>query len=653
MRRLGVLLALLALPWAPANGQAAGRWTVVLRGPSHDEIRGELRLEEAPGGELRGRLRLADDPAGVELTRARIDPRGAIEFHARIGPEARFAGTLAGDEIHGRVYVGGELRHEWHAARLREGQEYYAELPRFSLRQLLVGHGGTELRLPGRWLGAARAAGLTPDSVVAEYRGAARRAGVAPLAPDSLVHVGLLRAMGLYRRAELRDAGRRTLEAIRTGLRDDALRLRFDLLFRPGGEWLVDLHDAALHRARRKGPPLEWRDAFPALMAARLVPPELPAEAEPVPLALYRLFVTGRDDSVAYGNALTEMRRREPASATAVERLLDGYAQALGWYEQVMRFLLLEPWLGRSDGPRTVAGLVTARWPALRDRSPPEIRIHPFGYPEGAQRVGVTGDLLEVLVRPDNAAARAWLERHGAAGMATVLRRLPSPGDSAVVVTADGTYRISSVDRHARESFGGFLDPEDAILLDPSYFPLFAVGTMVHEWEHILHERARRAVPPPGGPVRVRGEEATLVGPNVYLAEGLAEWEARRALAPVVGRFPLVAVGEAEKLAMMARSRPTDPHLLGYLMVRVLVATLADERRVVPLLTRLAADPAAVVGEAPLASAWARFAGTPDLTVPIRGGRVLIPAVRFTVEDMVPDVIQVRIVTGAAAPGAE
>lgn len=65
-------------------------------------------------------------------------------------------------------------------------------------------------------------------------------------------------------------AARATLESIRAALFSDGARARFDYLLRPGGEWIVDLHDAALHTIE---------DGFPDVITGRIfIPP--PAQAK-------------------------------------------------------------------------------------------------------------------------------------------------------------------------------------------------------------------------------------------------------------------------------------------------------------------------------------------------------------------------------------
>ncbi len=641
MSRILLLLSVLLVSSSSAAAQVTGRWTVTLSGGAAAPMRGELRLVQQQQA-LAGTLRLEGvDTSRMPITEGAVKGDGSIEFRAFIGVGARFSGRLTGDEIHGVVFIGPTPQHDWRSTRLRETDEYYSALPRFALKQIVIGGEPGERWLPGVWIGAARANGETPQSVVDEYLRDAERAGLSPLQGDTLVRGGLLRAMGLYRRAELSRVHAQTLAAIRAGIGNDTVRARFDGLFRPAGEWLIDIHDVARMPPGRSQA-LAWDSAAPALEAAGLFEQDLPPGTERVPLTLYRLFVVSRADSTGFQRTFEEMQALESVSAQVVQRFLNGYARAVDWYARAMRFLATERWLPEG-GAHSIRDRMNETWHGAA--GDPVIRSHLFGYPEGAQRVGVDRAMLAQLISTENGEARDWLQRHGVEGMTQVLRRLPGAVSDHVLLDAGSlSLRLTSVEREARQSFGGFLEPRDEILLDPSCVPLFAVGTLVHEWQHILHERARRDLTGPGRSIQVDGEAVVLLPPDLYLAEGLAEWRARETLAPVIAKFPLVAVGEAEKRATMALSHPNDPHLLGYLMVRALSKVIPEPDSVAGLLTRWGADARKLAQQSPVAAAWKRFASQPDQSAGARSRRALIPETRFTVEDGVPQVLSTRIV---------
>ncbi|HEX6434455.1 MAG TPA: hypothetical protein VFZ87_09430, partial [Gemmatimonadales bacterium] len=164
------------------------------------------------------------------------------------------------------------------------------ELPRFTMRQLVLRRNDALMQIPGPWLRAAAA--LVPDSqTIRTYRTAAARSGVEPLQEAALKTNRSQHVMGLYHRAELVEVSRRTLESVRATIPSDSVRARFDAVFRPRGEWIVDLHDAALAAARRRIPGLEWISARPALIAAHWVAPNDSMPDESMPRALYGLAV--------------------------------------------------------------------------------------------------------------------------------------------------------------------------------------------------------------------------------------------------------------------------------------------------------------------------------------------------------------------------
>ncbi|MGH7657820.1 MAG: hypothetical protein ACREL6_06255 [Gemmatimonadales bacterium] len=617
----------------PAWAQAAGRWVLHLDNPA-SAIRGELRLA-VRDGRLEGRvLEDAADSAWIQLTGGIARDR-YVAFDADLFGGLHFEGVVSGDVITGdaRGPAGG---YAWRSNRLKHDREFYAALPRFTQRQLRIGSAENEITLPGPWLAAAMESG--PDEIYRVYAAIARSSGMEPLSRASLPRTGLLRAMGVYQRAEMKAAVSRVLAGIREGIRDDTTRARFDLIFRPDGRWQVDVHDVALARVQRKFPGISWGTAEPALRAAGHLPDDSAAGVASVPLALYRLWAGQRCDSMdvwprdAGGSA-------NAASTRAVDVLLDGYDDAAAWYIQAMEFFLNEPWLPEGSDGRSLAGLVARHWP--RPVTSPMLAVHAWGYPEGSARIGADTGLVAQLVRPENEDARRWLDRHGPAELLATLHRLPLDyGPATIMERSGGPVRLSSVGEYAAEAFNGFLEPLDRIDLDPSYVPLLAVATVLHEWHHILAEQARRQLPPDERSVRDLGFEVAFIPPDPYLAEGLAEWKAERILAPVADRWPLFSFGEAEKRASLNRD---DPHVLGYLMVRALSDALEDDGTLDSLVVAHGADAAAIASLPALRNAWAEYRDQPDQTVPYRGGVTVVPETEFRVEDGQPMVVGSRV----------
>ena len=645
---LAVLAALAAAagPLAAQSSGAAGRWRVEVGGATAP-LQGELRLAER-GGRLTGEFALENSDSGPVSLTGRLLSDSTIEFTVPLGVPTRFAGHVGPDHLEG-IVEGSSLR-SWSASRLPLEMEYYPVLPRFTLAEVIAGRRDSTLRIPGRWLAAARA--LPAAAVQSAYADAARRAGVAPLDSATLRTDGSLRSFGLYRRAEYVAAMRRTLELLRAGIASDTVRARFDYLFRPRGEWLVDLHDAALLRAQLRLRGTTWSAAMPALRAvSRVADGGDPVES--VPLAMYRLLTLAAADSGAVSAQLVLMRRAEPASAAAVAALLEGYRQATAWTGAAASFLLNERWLPGGAGlpePHSPAELVRQLW-LTEDRASveradelpaPELQVTLFGYPQAVPRYGVPPMALAALVRADNWTAEAWVHRHGAPALLALLRRLPADSGPATTFAAGGeSFRLTSVRRQAQESLNGFLEPFDAVRFDPGYAPLFALGTVIHEWQHILFERIRlqRAV----ARTARAGTPVTLPSTDPYVAEGFAEWRTERALSPIVAQLPLLGLPEAEKRARLALTDPADPHVLGYLLVRAAADGIADPGRVSAALLRRGDDFTLLAADPVFAGRWARYAAAPDRVLMVPSRRVLVPETTFTVEDGYPDLVSTRI----------
>ncbi|NNG16234.1 MAG: hypothetical protein HKM89_07095, partial [Gemmatimonadales bacterium] len=426
---------------------------------------------------------------------------------------------------------------------------------------------------------------------------------------------------------------------IRTHLPDDYTRKRFDFLFRPAGEWQVDIHDVALRSAQTRVPGLDWRAAEPALAVARQFSASDLTGVDSVPRGLYRLLVLAQSDSTRFRSKMERMRTQAPESFEAVTALLAGYQQAVTWYQAVMRFLLTERWFG-DPRPRSVVDLAGTVW-EIPSSLVPEIRPHLFGYPEGMPVAAVFSSLLDRLIVPQNQTAVRWLARHKSEGLRRVIERIEEPvGGAPVLELGAWRYDLSTIGKEARRSRGGFLEAEDVVLIDPSYMPLLALGTLLHEWHHIVHAHARLSAH-----VYEGSSGVTVVQSNLFLVEGLAEFAADQVMQEIARRYPVMALGEAEKLAEMAATRPTDAHLLGFLLIRTLADTLPQKGAVQRLLAQADDDPSVLlVLDTSVASLVHPYRDAPDLAVGTARRHVVIPEVTFTIEDEVPFVEATRIV---------
>lgn len=532
------------------------------------------------------------------------------------------------------------------AQAVEAGASGAADLPRFTLREIVAGRNDTLTRIPGRWAYAALAA--SPGSrAAAAYHAAATRSGITPLAGRALAAERSYHVMGLYRRRELTAAARKTLASIRETLPADSTRLRFDHLFRPRGEWIVDLHDAALAWAQSQAPQIRWDTVSRALAAAHWLDARDSLAEEAVPRALYGLTVLAATDSAAFRAARSDLWRADSVAATNVLLLLAGYSESQSWVVDALRFFLSEPWISGEGPGRSLADYLRDDWRRVGNSTVPhalpEIRPRLFGYPQAVPHYGVPPALFRRLVRADNQSGRNWLEDHGEASLLRSLRRLPA-GDTSLVLLQIGSdaIRLTTVPRQRRESLNGFLEPGDAIAIDPGYSPLLALGTVVHEWQHLIFRQQQLEAFARGLPAR-EAPVVELPGIEPYLAEGFAEWSTERILAPLVARWPLLALGELEKRAGLAQENAEDHHAVGYALVRALAAELPGPTATTRLLLRHASQPSGLATEGALRRAWPAFAGKPDRVFPVPASRILVPEVTFTIEDGVPDVVGSRI----------
>ncbi|HWN18458.1 MAG TPA: hypothetical protein VNO19_06030 [Gemmatimonadales bacterium] len=518
-------------------------------------------------------------------------------------------------------------------------------MPRFTLREIVAGRNDTLTRIPGRWVHAALAA--APDSwATAAYHEAATRSGITPLTGSALASERSYHVMGLYRRRELTAAAQQTLAAIRATLPADSTRVRFDHLFRPRGEWIVDVHDAALAWARSRAPGIGWGTASRSLAAAHWLDKGDSRAEEAVPRALYGLMVLAASDSAAFRAARSDLWRADSVAANAVLLLLAGYAESQNWFVDALRFFLAQPWIPDGAQGLSLADIVREDWRRVGSSAAgtlPEIRPHLFGYPQAVPHYGVPPALFQHLVRADNQGARNWLERHGQASLLRALRWLPA-GDTSLVLLQVGSeaIRLTTVPRQSRESLNGFLEPGNAIAIDPGYSPLLALGAVVHEWQHLIFRQQQLEEFAQRLPARAAAV-VELPGIEPYLAEGFAEWSTERMLTPVVARWPLMGLGEREKRAGLAQENTDDQHSIGYALVRALAAEMSDPAAITKLLLRHAAQPSTLATGRQLPRAWRAYAGKPDRVFPVPASKILVPEVTFTIEDGVPGVVASRI----------
>ena len=513
-----------------------------------------------------------------------------------------------------------------------------------------MGRNDSVIRIPGPW--ARAAASAFPDSFTTRaYREAARWSGVEPLSDPALSAERSFHVMGLYRRTELLQASRRTLESIRASIPSDTTRARFDRLFRPRGEWIVDLHDAALDWARLRMPGIHWRAVRAALGAAHRIPSAVDSVNEETLLrGMYALAVLAATDSSAFAATRTDMWRSDSNSTAAVLIFLRGYTEALHWYTEVIGFFLNEPWLPQAKSLRE---LVRTDWTSVAgqgfDPDLPRIETRLFGNPQAVPQYGIPPELFSRLVSARNPNATEWLRQHGQGALLRSLRWLPR-GDTSLTLLRNGSenLRLTTVPRQSRESLNGFLEPRDAVAIDPGYSPLLAIGAVIHEWQHLLFRRRQLELFARGLAPR-DSAFVELPGVQPHLAEGFAEWSAERILGPVAVRWPLLTLGELEKRADLARPGSQDQHTIGYALIRALGEALPAPGATTALLLRHAEDPSRIPAEPVLRNAWARYNGSSGQTLRTSMYPILTPEVTFTMDRDFPDVVTTRILVPARA----
>jgi hypothetical protein len=635
-----LLLAGVLLAWpaglAAQRAGPTGRWRVAIEGLGPAPAVGELHLRSA-GDRCDGTLVLSlEDRPPVPLAACRIDGSDSIFFRYQGESPLEFRGSLRGRSISGSVQRDGEPPARWTASPVPVQIEFYTSAPRFTLTQLVGGTFESEHRLPGMIVSAARPAGWR-EALDAAYAERARRADLAALEPAVLTQAGASRVLGLSDRAATLQAVERALVRIRAGLPREE-QGPFDRLFRSSRGLRTDFYGAALEFARRRSPKLTWTAVLRALQV------RVPSGADPELAAVRALHgLWSRADTSAIAAARAMARSTSAEDGRTLDAILDGCASAETWHRAALTALLTFHWVPDAGTSRSPADLVRGAWLAAVPGDSasvagvPAIVTRRFGDPQAVPRYGVPAALRGRVVRGENWSAGAWLERHGYEGLLEVLHRLDWPVLAGVTLADDGEpIRLTSVPRRADETLNGFLEPRDAIAVEPAYVPVLALGAVVHEWIHLLVESRRLA--------RFASEEGgalLLPSADPWLAEGLAEAWSERVLAPAHEAVPLLALSEAEKHARLARTAPDDPHVLGYLIVRTALAGREAERTLVRFLD--APDLGAIATDPALASVWRAGAGAPDLVVPLASRRFLVPETTFTITDNVPDAVRATI----------
>jgi hypothetical protein len=598
----GVLLA------TAASGQGINaRWDLEIRGRAINE-NGDLRLENASGRILMQ----FDDSAFQPLHELKISA-GRISF---VLPRThrRFDGTVTDSQMSGTVSDTDGVTERWTALPLRPGSTRWPVPPRVTARQLVMGSALTTARIPGAWLAAMP----TLAELEREGRDLASLAGLTPARLDDRIARSRRLALGLDESARAR--ARALLARIASS---PAGGPEFRRIFSAGSGWKLDLHDVALAEA------LHYLSGFRLDQAAEGLRQlgDVPANADSAVIreSAWRLWCRTGADSAGVFAGVDSLARRDPGAAAAVRALLAGYDDAAQWWRVALRWLLLQRWLETPAGLRSPQQLMASFW-STDSLELPEIVPTRFGD-AAAMPVPAADYIGPYLFRPRNGVAGEWLAGEG---MREAFRSwLPIRwGESPLTVVIGGhAETVVSPWAQAQARPAAFFGERDAIRIDPGITPIVAVAVFLHEWHHLVAARRRLQGPHPVALVD-DGTQLRLRELDPWLAEGFAEWATEETLRPVRSTVPLLLFTQAEKRLAGSTRDSTDPHLLGYRLVRA----AAKQAPVPALRDRLVA----MLHDATLLARTLRFSGastTPPLTLSRPPNASVIPEVTFTWDD--------------------
>lgn len=597
----------------PLTAQSAtGRWSLQVRSETHAD-RGDLRL--LPDG---ARLLLeSEDSAWLAID--------ALEFREdrvafRVHGGRRFEGIVTGDVMAGEVTLADGRRARWEGRRIQEGVARWPVRPRVVVRQLVVGSTDTVARFPDALLERLQ----RPEALITEHARLATAAGFTPTSVAAMVAQAERRMLGFD--PEARNAARTLLELISATPAADAT---FQGLFRTAdGGWRTDLHDVAWQYARQAlTHPIDPRTLGAALETAGL-DAGVPGDSLGLRRAVWQLRTRLRNDATR-AEAIVQSVAGDSAAATTLRALMAGYDTAEAWWVAAVQWLMHGRWLGGEGAWQSPVDLVSAFWEQGALALPPLVP-QVFGVVQAVPVIG-GGALAMRLLRPDNAIAGEWLaiEANRRDALDAWRRVDLSAGMPLRVRDGDSTMLVASAAWLARSRLGGFLASRDAIRIEPAIMPVFAVGTVIHEWQHLLFEAARLADPDAGAVVESPWG-LQLVEGNPWLAEGAAEW-ATEAILGQESVPSLLALVEAEKRLAIGAGIPDDTHVLGYLLVRVGRNRTADAAELRRVLVSHLHDPVGFAGALGLATA------THGAGFPRPATRVVIPEVRFTFDGGLAD----------------
>jgi hypothetical protein len=606
-------LALLLLASGPVSAQSVtGRWSLQIRGPATIE-RGDLRLE--PG---RSRILLESADSVWQAADSVVISGNQISFRVPIG-NRRFTGEVTRDRLEGSVIESDGRQLSWQAQRVQAGIESWPVRPKLMIRQLIVGDAATTASFPDVWRNAL--AGR--EVLLAEHTALAAAAGFPLVDQSVVVHRIHTIALGFD------PIGRATATALLQRIEaSSAVDAEFRQIFRGSkGQWRIDIHDRALEIAQAISASFQIGEIAASLRTLGFL---APGDSSGISIQ--------RAAWVAWNNSNNDpqffwTQRALTSADDDLVALFKGYQQARPWWTQALRWLMIHEWIETSEGYRSPSQLVSDFW-GVKDLSLPKLEPTTFGVVQAVPVIGADR-LGSVLLRPMNASGAEWLARPGAAR--TIFAAWPQVETQDLPVMIGGTrVTMTTPSRIARTRLGGFFGAEDAIRIESGIIPLFAVGTVVHEWQHLLFEASR--LEGPGTPGVISGSWGIrLLESDPWLSEGAAEWATDEVLAPARAMTPYFAFQEAEKRLAIGWYGSEDTHVLGYLLVRAAAERVADVARLRRLLVaklHSSAEFAELIG---LAGPSTRRMARPATLM-------AIPEISFTWDDNIADNVTRRLI---------
>ncbi len=555
-----------------AQAQVTTRWAVQLRSPVGVE-HGDLRLDTA-GGRL---LLESHDSAFLPLAELRRSATRISFTIPALGQRIEVELDAQAAAMRGVMTLADGGVREWQAQKLHPGISRWPVRPRVRARQLAFGSRTGVTVIPAAWVAAL------VDSATLEGEHATLVRAAALPAVTAADRPARSRAMALGIDEATRAAVRRVLERIAAGPAADSV---FRRLFVGGSGLRLDVHQRAEEHAGMIDRGFRLAAAARALrLDGRLTEEALagPAQLRAAALSLWPEWRRG--DSVV-AQRLARVRVQDPEAMRALKALLEGYDQAVPWWGEALRWLLLHPWLETAAGYRAPAQLVAAFWG--RDSLPlPAILAERMGGFE-AMPLMAGSRLAQRLIEPVNASAREWLGTNRGEALATW--RTLHWDDTLTLASAQGDVALLAPDQVTLLS--PLLAAADGVRIDPGIVPLLAVATVIHEWHHIVASESRLTG---AAPALLESDGVLrLLEDDPWLAEGFAEWATEETLRPALAAVPLLTLLDTEKRMALWGGMSDDPHATGYRLMRAAAARLRPAVRRATLVATLH-DPASVV----------------------------------------------------------